>query len=157
MCIVVFFVKQKTAYEMRISDWSSDVCSSDLLQILAGQRVLAGIAVRGRTIGVRLGEGIADIGVGALDGDDELGRAAEAHVGIQIVVLIAGQHQIFHVRRTAEHLDAVVRAVMDLDMVDLRAGAHRSTISRRSEEHTSETQSIMRLSYAVFFFKKQKS
>src|SRR3546814_5592993 len=26
---VVFFVKQKTAYEMRISDWSSDVCSSD--------------------------------------------------------------------------------------------------------------------------------
>src|SRR3546814_16467493 len=30
MC--VFFFKQKTAYEMRISDWSSDVCSSDLLQ-----------------------------------------------------------------------------------------------------------------------------
>src|SRR3546814_6363072 len=28
---VVFFVKQKTAYEMRISDWSSDVCSSDLM------------------------------------------------------------------------------------------------------------------------------
>src|SRR3546814_9759910 len=31
MCIVLFFFfKQKTAYEMRISDWSSDVCSSDL-------------------------------------------------------------------------------------------------------------------------------
>src|SRR3546814_17403837 len=29
----MFFVKQKTAYEMRISDWSSDVCSSDLLCI----------------------------------------------------------------------------------------------------------------------------
>src|SRR3546814_10890859 len=28
--MVVFFFKQKTAYEMRISDWSSDVCSSDL-------------------------------------------------------------------------------------------------------------------------------
>src|SRR3546814_5161632 len=28
--ICVFFFKQKTAYEMRISDWSSDVCSSDL-------------------------------------------------------------------------------------------------------------------------------
>src|SRR3546814_6886478 len=28
--LFVFFVKQKTAYEMRISDWSSDVCSSDL-------------------------------------------------------------------------------------------------------------------------------
>src|SRR3546814_6198348 len=30
MVVVVFFFKQKTAYEMRISDWSSDVCSSDL-------------------------------------------------------------------------------------------------------------------------------
>src|SRR3546814_11104083 len=29
MCVIVFF-KQKTAYDMRISDWSSDVCSSDL-------------------------------------------------------------------------------------------------------------------------------
>src|SRR3546814_14301744 len=32
--IVFFFVKQKTAYEMRISDWSSDVCSSDLLPLV---------------------------------------------------------------------------------------------------------------------------
>src|SRR3546814_4299794 len=31
VCIFVVFFKQKTAYEMRISDWSSDVCSSDLL------------------------------------------------------------------------------------------------------------------------------
>src|SRR3546814_16825227 len=31
-CVFFFFFKQKTAYEMRISDWSSDVCSSDLLQ-----------------------------------------------------------------------------------------------------------------------------
>src|SRR3546814_2969364 len=30
-CLWFFFFKQKTAYEMRISDWSSDVCSSDLL------------------------------------------------------------------------------------------------------------------------------
>src|SRR3546814_5062091 len=30
LCICFFFFKQKTAYEMRISDWSSDVCSSDL-------------------------------------------------------------------------------------------------------------------------------
>src|SRR3546814_1348771 len=29
-CLLIFFFKQKTAYEMRISDWSSDVCSSDL-------------------------------------------------------------------------------------------------------------------------------
>src|SRR3546814_3001567 len=31
VCVNFFFVKQQTAYEMRISDWSSDVCSSDLL------------------------------------------------------------------------------------------------------------------------------
>src|SRR3546814_3400066 len=30
VCVYVFFFKQKTAYEWRISDWSSDVCSSDL-------------------------------------------------------------------------------------------------------------------------------
>src|SRR3546814_15980185 len=30
-CLLFFFFKQKTAYEMRISDWSSDVCSSDLI------------------------------------------------------------------------------------------------------------------------------
>src|SRR3546814_4690132 len=33
MFCCVFFFKQKTAYEMRISDWSSDVCSSDLLDL----------------------------------------------------------------------------------------------------------------------------
>src|SRR3546814_4150292 len=40
MCLCVcffFFFKQKTAYEMRISDWSSDVCSSDLPRRLIGR------------------------------------------------------------------------------------------------------------------------
>src|SRR3546814_13033293 len=37
MCL---FFKQKTAYEMRISDWSSDVCSSDLLGVLLVQHVV---------------------------------------------------------------------------------------------------------------------
>src|SRR3546814_8936886 len=32
MCCLFIFFKQKTAYEMRISDWSSDVCSSDLFE-----------------------------------------------------------------------------------------------------------------------------
>src|SRR3546814_1061257 len=36
MCTVFFFFKQKTAYEMRISDWSSDVCSSDLVRCSQG-------------------------------------------------------------------------------------------------------------------------
>src|SRR3546814_5855233 len=33
VCVLFFFFKQKTAYEMRISDWSSDVCSSDLRMV----------------------------------------------------------------------------------------------------------------------------
>src|SRR3546814_1472927 len=37
--VCVFFFKQKTAYEMRISDWSSDVCSSDLIGLNVTQRV----------------------------------------------------------------------------------------------------------------------
>src|SRR3546814_20096921 len=45
MFFVFFFFKQKTAYEMRISDWSSDVCSSDLItaQPVDGLRVIAGV------------------------------------------------------------------------------------------------------------------
>src|SRR3546814_13190077 len=35
--LCVFFFKQKTAYEMRISDWSSDVCSSDLVDAVAAR------------------------------------------------------------------------------------------------------------------------
>src|SRR3546814_10569702 len=37
LCCCFFFFKQKTAYEMRISDWSSDVCSSDLLRALGAE------------------------------------------------------------------------------------------------------------------------
>src|SRR3546814_3504619 len=50
--VVFFFFKQKTAYEMRISDWSSDVCSSDLVDRVQSivsiellDRVLAGVAI----------------------------------------------------------------------------------------------------------------
>src|SRR3546814_1625805 len=42
----VFFFKQKTAYEMRISDWSSDVCSSDLIERLWIQIQARGVFLR---------------------------------------------------------------------------------------------------------------
>src|SRR3546814_10526134 len=43
MCFLLFFFffKQKTAYEMRISDWSSDVCSSDLARAAADEGIEA--------------------------------------------------------------------------------------------------------------------
>src|SRR3546814_2049670 len=66
-----FFFKQKTAYEMRISDWSSDVCSSDLLKDLLGVSVQHGLTTfeallrlggPGRAIEIQL----ADLGQPAL-------------------------------------------------------------------------------------------
>src|SRR3546814_1680437 len=118
------------------------------LQILARQRILARVAGGRRTVGVGFEEGVADIIPFALGGNNKLGRAAEADVSVQIVILVTGQDQIFEVRGTAENLNAIVGAVVDLDMVKLRAGA------ARSEEHTSELQSLMRISYAVFCLKK---
>src|SRR3546814_19266094 len=50
MCYSVFFFKQKTAYEIRISDWSSDVCSSDRWSFLRqreGRRVPAAVHLPG--------------------------------------------------------------------------------------------------------------
>src|SRR3546814_6411920 len=68
MCelLVFFFFKQKTAYEMRISDWSSDVCSSDLLserrcQQQQGQRADEAAADRRE-----VGQGQRQVAVAAL-------------------------------------------------------------------------------------------
>src|SRR3546814_10857969 len=54
----VFFFKQKTAYEMRISDWSSDVCSSDLptVWIPSGSRACQITMRDGRPLGLLLSE-----------------------------------------------------------------------------------------------------
>src|SRR3546814_2404241 len=53
LCVFyVFFFKQKTAYEMRISDWSSDVCSSDLfgLDAFAGQLFIHVVGAKGHDV-----------------------------------------------------------------------------------------------------------
>src|SRR3546814_16469584 len=68
-CCLFFFFKQKTAYEMRISDWSSDVCSSDLLEhvldvgdVLRAQGLRFGVGAE-VVVAVRQAEATA-IGVG---------------------------------------------------------------------------------------------
>src|SRR3546814_16873282 len=48
-----FFFKQKTAYEMRISDWSSDVCSSDLPTLVAAVPEIAALVAEGRVTVLR--------------------------------------------------------------------------------------------------------
>src|SRR3546814_2179011 len=89
---VFFFFKQKTAYEMRISDWSSDVCSSDL----------------------------------------------PSSRRLRIARCVRSSNQ----RRKS--VDAT------------NCAGTSDTCLRRSEEHTSELQSLMRISYAVFCLKKKK-
>src|SRR3546814_8915182 len=60
----VFCFKQKTAYEMRISDWSSDVCSSDLLV----DGVASGALATLRSVGIEFDdEGMLTIDSGELD------------------------------------------------------------------------------------------
>src|SRR3546814_3268515 len=58
-----FFFKQSTAYELRIGDWSSDVCSSDLYKGLEG-------LIKARGITVVAGEGMLEAGPAVRVGDD---------------------------------------------------------------------------------------
>src|SRR3546814_3607784 len=76
-CYSVFFFKQKTAYEMRISDWSSDVCSSDLVRL--GPRDAQSFAIACAAGGGRgnlqhAGQILPGQAVGV--GHDEIGRAS---------------------------------------------------------------------------------
>src|SRR3546814_9216782 len=69
--VVVFFFKQKTAYEMRISDWSSDVCSSDLDQLGDRLGVVAHVLLVEQDVVLEVG---LDLALDDL-GDDVLGLA----------------------------------------------------------------------------------
>src|SRR3546814_4716579 len=99
-----FFFKQKTAYEMRISDWSSDVCSSDLAMSAPASASASAMpwpipVLAPVTIATRF----------------------ERSKGLVIALTPTGRCR-----------------------------------GRRSEEHTSELQSLMRISYAVFCLKQKK-
>src|SRR3546814_4960993 len=138
MCGGFFFFKQKTAYEMRISDWSSDVCSSDLS--------------RPRAAG-------AGCGAGA-----RLPDHPGAHPLSQLQ-LHRHQPPDRHQLRLPRSEDPLLMALAKSTGEDALETAPRevSTFglalgnSGRSEEHTSELQSLMRISYAVFCLQKKKS
>src|SRR3546814_6043113 len=110
---------------MRISDWSSDVCSSDLDPGAAG----AGPPLRG-AVGAA-GQRLARV---PQPGRDE----ADAPPAD---------------RRPAARLPRAARLVPGPSS---GGGAEARAAGRRSEEHTSELQSLMRISYAVFCLKKKK-
>src|SRR3546814_9305473 len=152
LILVFFFFKQKTAYEMRISDWSSDVCSSDLPIFMRTNGVHTSIVVPAASEGIDwsplLRAGHIDrpdlagdylaIGWGQRDFFLKTPTWADLRPGIALRALVGGGGSLIHV----EHLR---RPVADRD--------HRPVLVARSEEHTSELQSLMRISYAVFCLK----
>src|SRR3546814_7577699 len=118
---VFFFFKQKTAYEMRISDWSSDVCSSDLS--------------------------------GRVWRDDHINKIrffSTFHIGPNNFEAYWRALQDFQ----PDYLVGFPSSVLDLCAMAQERGLQYS--GKRSEEHTSELQSLMRISYAVFCLKKKK-
>src|SRR3546814_2601781 len=119
---------------MRISDWSSDVCSSDLFTQSQGLAVLLAIAFLLLMFAVR---GIYSDG---LAGNAEVAKLTRAFL-LPFVPAMALQIPMFV-------LSAALRGVGDVRTA--------SIAQLRSEEHTSELQSLMRISYAVFCLKKKK-
>src|SRR3546814_7478074 len=107
--VFFFFFKQKTAYEMRISDWSSDVCSSDLMprktMPIGTARIWAPTARR-----------------------------------------FIGPVRVSRTPPTRSSGESYSGPFWALRM---------PVVPKRSEEHTSELQSLMRISYAVFCLKKK--
>src|SRR3546814_1166471 len=121
---------------MRISDWSSDVCSSDLAAQIVIGHVRApgflGLFILGAKLDFRFGR----------DLDDALWRSGDD-----------GQpHFLQRIGRSVQHLAKLRRQVAPVHT--LLAGG-RNDIAR-SEVHTSELQSLMRTSYAVFCLKNKK-
>src|SRR3546814_9834871 len=118
---------------MRISDWSSDVCSSDLLIIDQTEALT--------TVDVNTG-GF----VGGRNFDDTIFKT-----NLEAAVALARQLRLRN-----------LGGIIILDFIDMDDVEHRNSVltelnkALRSEEHTSELQSLMRNSYAVFCLKKKK-
>src|SRR3546814_5503231 len=130
---IVFFFMQKTAYVMRISDWSSDVCSSDLIDPTNDQTVVR--------------EDLQHLTALALvfAGDDD-----------DLVVAT----NLLHAATPYSTSGASETIFMNFSVRSSRVTGPKIRVPigsclLRSEEHTSELQSLMRISYAVFCLKKK--
>src|SRR3546814_7952523 len=159
---------------MRISDWSSDLCSSDLArrQIVAephvgdfgarlgfGERAGGGDPVGGEIEGDGVRDQRVEAGFLGRVGDGEAAGERELAVRETPVARRGGQDQ-----RDVADLPARAReGARDrapreaaIEMRGLDPGLAACRPQPRSEEHTSELQSLMRISYAVFCLQKKK-
>src|SRR3546814_7979511 len=125
---------------MRISDWSSDVCSSDLLDRVQRYEVAYTADVM---------EQVADgdrVGIGAKLGDEPAHRVGERQLAFMHERQDREGGELLRQRRRIE--DRMIRdRSTRRDIGEAKAA--------KSEEHTSELQSLMRISYAVFCLKKK--
>src|SRR3546814_2001448 len=129
----LLFFKQKTADELRSSDWSSDVCSSDLK--------LAREANEKKTQDEKISE--------LRQRDANLRNAANQLVTTE-------QSYDTSLRGGWPNFISGWLPSPETGAFNKNAAALLDAGQARSEEHTSELQSLMRISYAVFCLKKQK-
>src|SRR3546814_1793291 len=95
LIVFFFFFKQKTAYEMRISDWSSDVCSSDLLLRL--RRIFEALHLRGEFVDLRHHRRIASGNGQPLELEAvDRGRSEERRVGKECVSTCRSRWSPYH-------------------------------------------------------------
>src|SRR3546814_6027780 len=144
--LFIFFFKQKTAYEMRISDWSSDVCSSDLAN-LGGA---AGATATESSIAE--GSRISSLESNTDDLDELLTTLARA-TGQLMLMELSVEKVIEIVGPGAAWPNLDREAIVSEIFLEIGAGSSGRPNAARSEEHTSELQSLMRISYAVFCLK----
>src|SRR3546814_3422978 len=154
MCLFVF--KQKTAYEMRISDWSSDLCSSDLPRQIGDATGFVAVSSGKGTVVALKSDGTIWAWGGNIQG--QLGQgtsgwgtdsATPLQVGTDTDwVSVNANYGSLH----AIKADGSLWAWGQNTSGQLGVGDK----VQRSEEHTSELQSLMRISYAVFCLKKKK-
>src|SRR3546814_5497036 len=115
---------------MRISDWSSDVCSSDLFVDVDRHHRQAARLLRRQHAALR--------------------READGRIefpGVDALLDVAAEPGAVGSQQLARHLHGEILVRTDVRIAQDLA---------RSEEHTSELQSLMRLSYAVFCLQKKK-
>src|SRR3546814_2024511 len=136
---------------MRISDWSSDVCSSDLIDGRAFKHAVSPQSIplfaRQYLIGEQFGHAQAS----------PASLASTISSASSIGLVSSPSSSIFAALTTCS-LSATLNSRTPADLRPItRRESSPMRMSFKSEEHTSELQSLMRISYAVFCLKKKKN
>src|SRR3546814_5239894 len=154
--VVFFFFKQKTAYDMRISDWSSDVCSSDLLEDLQSQHPNRAAFPDAYFFVPEYTLLIGQFNV-EIKGRDPQRIVDQIHATRPVEEPPGFEGRLKYRMNKSAYLTAFAdlqRHIRQGDAYEVNL-CQEFYAEKRSEEHTSELQSLMRISYAVFCLKKK--